>query len=176
MKMIMFQTCFTWFSDCLGDLENNTQRDLFCEKLLRLDPVTMTRPAFTCFVDYFHAVNLNDHKLIRNGNVIVSNLYFNSFILLCIWSCWWLCKEHALMILFYIWYYQTVDKLEPLGMEFIWQLVLECQDELLAEDAMKLLLDMSYMSLSARLKRDPPQLHAKFISECYRKLEVCMKV
>lgn len=69
-----------------------------------------------------------------------------------------------------------MDKLEPLGMEFIWQLVLECQDELLAEDAMKLLLDMSYMSLSARLKRDPPQLHAKFISECYRKLEVCMKV
>lgn len=132
------ETCFTWFSDCLGDLENNTQRDLFCEKLLRLDPVTMTRPAFTCFVDYFHAVNLNDHKLIRNGNVI------------------------------------TVDKLEPLGMEFIWQLVLECQDELLAEDAMKLLLDMSYMSLSARLKRDPPQLHAKFISECYRKLEKSM--
>lgn len=132
------ETCFNWFSGCLGDLESSTQRDLFCEKLLRLDPVTMTRPAFACFVDYFHAVNLNDHKLIRSGNMI------------------------------------TVDKLDPLGMEFIWQLVLECQEEQLAEDAMKLLLDMSYMSLSARLKRDPPQLHAKFISECYRKLEKSM--
>ncbi|KAG7165384.1 Ubiquitin carboxyl-terminal hydrolase 24-like 1 [Homarus americanus] len=132
------ETCFAWFSGCRGDLESSTQRDLFCEKLLRLDPVTMTRAAFTCFVDYFHAVNLNDHKLIRNGNVIV------------------------------------VDKLEPLGMEFIWQLVLECQEEQLAEEAMKLLLDMSYMSLSARLRRDPPQLHAKFISECYRKLEKSM--
>lgn len=69
-----------------------------------------------------------------------------------------------------------MDKLEPLGMEFIWHLVLECQDELLAEDAMKLLLDMSYMSLSTRLKRDPPQLHGKFISECYRKLEVCIRI
>ncbi|XP_069185948.1 ubiquitin carboxyl-terminal hydrolase 24 isoform X1 [Procambarus clarkii] len=132
------ETCFSWFSGCLGDLESSTQRDLFCEKLLRLDPVTMTRPAFTCFVDYFHAVNLNDHKLIRSGNVII------------------------------------VDKLDPLGMEFIWQLVLECQEEQLAEDAMKLLLDMSYMSLSVRLKRDPPQHHSKFISECYKKLEKSM--
>lgn len=65
-----------------------------------------------------------------------------------------------------------VDKLEPLGLEFFWQLVLECQDEHLAEDAMKLLLDMSYMNLSVRLKRDPAQLHARFITECYRKLEV----
>ncbi|XP_071548346.1 ubiquitin carboxyl-terminal hydrolase 24-like isoform X1 [Panulirus ornatus] len=129
------EICFSWFSGCLGDLDSSTQHDLFCEKLLRLDPVTITRPAFTCFVDYFHAVNHNDHKLIRNGSLII------------------------------------VDKLEPLGLEFIWQLVLECQEEQIAEDAMKLLLDMSYLSLSVRLKRDPPQLHAKFISECYRKLE-----
>ncbi|KAK8401660.1 hypothetical protein O3P69_001054 [Scylla paramamosain] len=132
------EVCFTWFSGCLGDLESTTQRDLFCDKLLRLDPVTLTRPAFTCVVDYFHAVNLNDHKLIRNGNVII------------------------------------VDKLEPLGLEFFWQLVLECQDEYLAEDAMKLLLDMSYMSLSVRLKRDPAQLHARFVTECYKKLEKLM--
>lgn len=132
------EVCFTWFSGCLGDLESSTQRDLFCDKLLRLDPVTLTRPAFTCVVNYFHAVNLNDHKLIRSGNVIV------------------------------------VDKLEPLGLEFFWQLVLECQDEHLAEDAMKLLLDMSYLSLSVRLKRDPAQLHARFITECYRKLEKLM--
>lgn len=68
--------------------------------------------------------------------------------------------------------FKIVDKLEPLGLEFFWQLVLECQDEYLAEDAMKLLLDMSYMSLSMRLKRDPAQLHARFVTECYRKLEV----
>lgn len=73
-------------------------------------------------------------------------------------------------------YLKVVDKLEPLGLEFFWQLVLECQDEHLAEDAMKLLLDMSYMSLSVRLKRDPAQLHARFITECYRKLEVGVDV
>ncbi|KAK4305331.1 hypothetical protein Pmani_022773 [Petrolisthes manimaculis] len=129
------EVCFTWVSGCLGDLESSTQRDLFEEKLLRLDPVTLTRPAFTCVVDYFHAVNLHEHKLLRAGSTI------------------------------------TVDKLELTGLEFIWQLVLECQDEQLAEEAMKLLLDMSYMSLSARLKRDPPQIHTRFISECYRKLE-----
>lgn len=72
--------------------------------------------------------------------------------------------------------FKVVDKLEPLGLEFFWQLVLECQDEYLAEDAMKLLLDMSYMSLSVRLKRDPAQLHARFVTECYRKLEVSVGV
>ncbi|XP_068228806.1 LOW QUALITY PROTEIN: ubiquitin carboxyl-terminal hydrolase 24-like [Palaemon carinicauda] len=132
------ETCFTWFSGCLGDLEFSTQRELFCEKLLRLDPASITRSAFTCFVDYFYAVNVNDHKFMRSGNTLI------------------------------------VDKLEPLGMEFIWQLVLECVDEQLADDAIKLLLDMSYMSLSMRLKRDPPQLHGKFISECYKKLEKSM--
>ncbi|KAK7081025.1 Ubiquitin carboxyl-terminal hydrolase 24 [Halocaridina rubra] len=132
------ETCFTWFSRCLEDLEYSTQRDFFCEKLLYLDPVTMTHSAYKCFVDYFHAVNLNDHKFIKSGNSVI------------------------------------VDKLEPLGIEFIWHLVLECQDEMLAEDAMKLLLDMSYMSLSIRLRRDPSQLHGKFISECYKKLEKSM--
>ncbi|KAB7497647.1 Ubiquitin carboxyl-terminal hydrolase 24, partial [Armadillidium nasatum] len=66
---------------------------------------------------------------------------------------------------------EVVESLEPLGLEFIWEIVLECLDQQLADDAISLLLDMAYMNLSSRLKRDPPQIHQKFISQCYAKLE-----
>ncbi|CAL4091223.1 unnamed protein product, partial [Meganyctiphanes norvegica] len=132
------ETCFSWFSFCLNDLENSTQRDLFCEKLLKLDPVNMTQSAFSCFVDYFQAVNLNDHKLSKSDKNI------------------------------------SVEKLELHGLEFIWQLVLECSDEKLSDSATQLLLDLAVHSLSPRLRREHKYLHSKFIAECYKKLQKSM--
>ncbi|XP_076051171.1 ubiquitin carboxyl-terminal hydrolase 24-like isoform X2 [Oratosquilla oratoria] len=129
------KTCFRWFSSCISDLEGNTQRDLFCEKLLRLEPVTLTPEALECFTQFFHAVNLNDRKLHRQGGNIV------------------------------------VEKVDPLGLDFLWRIVLECSDETLAEEAMKSVLAMTFHALNPRLRKEPASIHGRFIQDCYRKLE-----
>ena len=79
-------------------------------------------------------------------------------------------KNHF-QIIFIFNNFQCVVKLDLIGLDFLWLLVLECLDESLAEAAMKLLLDMSFVCLSSKLKRDPPQLHQRFINECHRKLD-----
>lgn len=75
------QTCFSWFSSCLSDLEPSTQRELFQERLLQLDRGSLSTSAFTCFVDYFHAINLNERKIVKSGankmvRLIDLNIYY----------------------------------------------------------------------------------------------------
>ena len=72
IKINLLQTCWNWFSQCLPDLEPNTQKNLFNEKLLKMEVKTMTHSAFTCFFEFFRAVNLNDRKIITSGDRQVS--------------------------------------------------------------------------------------------------------
>ena len=64
-----------------------------------------------------------------------------------------------------------MEKLDPTGTDFFWQLALESPSEELAAEAMEHILNISYLLLAPRLKKDPTSLHKKFINDCYKRLE-----
>lgn len=64
-----------------------------------------------------------------------------------------------------------VEKLDPIGTDFFWQVALESPNEDLAKEAMNHILDISYLHLAPRMKKDPATLHKKFINDCYKRLE-----
>ena len=49
--------------------------------------------------------------------------------------------------------FQTVEKTELIGIEYLWELCLNVLDPDIAELAISLMMHMSYSSLSPRLKR-----------------------
>jgi len=64
-----------------------------------------------------------------------------------------------------------VEKLDPIGTDFFWQVALESPNEELAREAMDHILNISYVLLAPRMKKDPASLHKKFINDCYKRLE-----
>lgn len=68
--------------------------------------------------------------------------------------------------------FQMVEKLDPIGTDFFWQVALESPNEDLAKESMSHILDISYLHLAPRLKKDPATLHKKFINDCYKRLEM----
>ncbi|XP_064415907.1 ubiquitin carboxyl-terminal hydrolase 24 isoform X2 [Latimeria chalumnae] len=64
-----------------------------------------------------------------------------------------------------------VEKPELTGMDFIWRIAMESPDEEIANEAIQLIINYSYINLNPRLKKDSVSLHKKFIGECYKRLE-----
>ncbi|XP_034271054.1 ubiquitin carboxyl-terminal hydrolase 24 isoform X2 [Pantherophis guttatus] len=64
-----------------------------------------------------------------------------------------------------------VEKLELIGMDFIWKIAMESPDEEIANEAIQLIINYSYINLNPRLKKDSVSLHKKFIADCYSRLE-----
>ncbi|KAM9326707.1 ubiquitin carboxyl-terminal hydrolase 24 [Gastrophryne carolinensis] len=64
-----------------------------------------------------------------------------------------------------------VEKLELIGMDFIWKVAVESPDEEIANEAIQLIINYSYIGLNPRLKKDSVSLHKKFIADCYTRLE-----
>ncbi|KAM8930374.1 ubiquitin carboxyl-terminal hydrolase 24 isoform 2-T2 [Pelodytes ibericus] len=64
-----------------------------------------------------------------------------------------------------------VEKLELIGMDFIWKVAVESPDEEIANEAIQLIINHSYINLNPRLKKDSVSLHKKFIADCYTRLE-----
>jgi ubiquitin carboxyl-terminal hydrolase 9/24 len=64
-----------------------------------------------------------------------------------------------------------VEKLDPIGTDYFWQVALESPNEDLAKEAMGHILNISYLHLAPRMKKDPTTLHKKFINDCYKRLE-----
>ncbi|BFY99847.1 hypothetical protein BsWGS_02887 [Bradybaena similaris] len=67
-----------------------------------------------------------------------------------------------------------VEKTELLGLECLWEICLHVLDEGIADQAIQMLLMLSYTNLSSKLKKDAVSLHKKFISECNTRLETAM--
>ncbi|XP_060555692.1 ubiquitin carboxyl-terminal hydrolase 24-like isoform X1 [Ruditapes philippinarum] len=67
-----------------------------------------------------------------------------------------------------------VEKTDLMGLDFLWELCLNTPDETIADSAIQLLLNMSYTNLASRMKKDPVNLHKKFINECQTRLETAM--
>ncbi|KAJ7330594.1 Ubiquitin carboxyl-terminal hydrolase 24 [Desmophyllum pertusum] len=68
----------------------------------------------------------------------------------------------------------TVEKMDLVGLDYLWRVVLEVPSEEIAMLAVKQLMELSYTWLSSKLKKDPVNIHKKFILECYKRLETMM--
>ncbi|XP_077972925.1 ubiquitin carboxyl-terminal hydrolase 24-like [Styela clava] len=128
------EACYEWFSQSLDDLENDTVKLMFRERLLKLDPAQMCPSAYHCLMKFMESTNINEQKMKRSSG----NLY--------------------------------VDKLDLLGLDFLWRVCLECPCEEVAELAVGTLVKFSYLYVSSNLKRDQKSLHTRFITECYKRL------
>ena len=127
---------FTWFTKCLSDLEPDTQKDLFHQKLLTVPPAANTQKSFSCIKAYFENVNEYDSRLKKS----TSPKYL-------------------------------VERIELLGMSYFWDVLMETPREEIANLAIDLVLNMSYLNVTPRLKKDPASLHDKFIKNFYSRLE-----
>ena len=127
---------FVWFTKCLTDLEPETQKDLFHQKLLTVPPASTSQKSFSCIKAYFENVNEFDQRLKKTNT---SN-------------------------------YQ-VERIELLGMSYFWDVLMETPRDEIAELAVDLVLNMSYLNVTPRLKKEPASLHEKFIKNFYARLE-----
>ena len=79
-RVIAFEqeSCYSWFKDCISDLESDTQQKLFQEKLLSSSPEKMSMSAFECFKDYFESVNISESNMrkdIKNSETPWVNIF-----------------------------------------------------------------------------------------------------
>ncbi|OXB64566.1 hypothetical protein ASZ78_016018 [Callipepla squamata] len=149
------EMCFEWFTKGQHDLESDVQQQLFKEKILKLESYEITMNGFSLFKTFFENVNLCDHRLKRQGTQLVSVLTSSFLCAICVF----LKKE------------KSVEKLELIGMDFIWKIAMESPDEEIANEAIQLIINYSYINLTPRLKKDSVSLHKKFIADCYTRLE-----
>ena len=57
------------------------------------------------------------------------------------------------------------------GMSFFWDILTDSPREDIASMAIEIVLSMSYLNVIPRLKKEPAQLHKKFIQNCYTRLD-----
>lgn len=57
------------------------------------------------------------------------------------------------LIYIYFNFTQYVEKLELIGMDFIWKIAMESPDEEIANEAIQLIINYSYINLNPRLKK-----------------------
>lgn len=65
---------FTWFDDCVTDLETHIQRQLFVTKLMEMKPCQVTQSSFHCFKTFFESINTAEGGLKKNYPHFVSQL------------------------------------------------------------------------------------------------------
>jgi ubiquitin carboxyl-terminal hydrolase 9/24 len=129
---------FVWFTKCLSDLEPETQKELFNQKLLSLSPSLTTQKSFSCLKAYFESVNVFDQRLKKSPS-----------------------PSHV------------VERTELSGLSHFWDILTDSPREEIAALAIETVLNMSYLHVAPRLKKEPATLHHKFIRNCYSRLEVC---
>ena len=61
--------------------------------------------------------------------------------------------------------------MDLIGYDYIWRLITECIDDTVANDITEYMLKISYIDISAKLKKDARQLHQRFIDRCYHQLK-----
>lgn len=67
--------------------------------------------------------------------------------------------------------FQTVEKLDLLGLDYLWRVVTDVTSESIANSAIDYLLNTSFVHVSAKLKDQSAALHRSFIDNCYSRLE-----
>ena len=65
----------------------------------------------------------------------------------------------------------VVEHLELIGFDYLWNLITECPKENIADEAIEYLLNMSFLHVSPKQKKDAETLHKKFINNCFTRLQ-----
>lgn len=71
--------------------------------------------------------------------------------------------------------FQTVEKLDLVGLDYLWRLVSESPSEPISDLAIDYLLSVSFTNVSPKLKADAARLHREFFSKCYARLDHILK-
>ena len=130
---------FDWFTKCITDLEPETQKLFFNQKLLKLPASSFSTTSFDCLKAYFLSINVFDQRLKKGHNPPI-----------------------------------VVERIELVGMACFWDILTDTPKEDIADLSIDTVLNMSYLHVTPRLKKDPTALHNKFIQNCYSRLEeVC---
>ncbi len=63
-----------------------------------------------------------------------------------------------------------MEKLDLVGINYIWRLISESQCDEITNLAIEYLLNISFANVSPRLKAEPVKLHQSFFNKCYTSL------
>lgn len=66
---------------------------------------------------------------------------------------------------------QIVEKLNLVGVEFLWRVIAESRCQKIADMTIQYLLNIRFNYVSAKLKADSLNLHKEFINHCYKRLD-----
>jgi hypothetical protein len=135
---------FEWFIDCIADLNEDSRVEIFKNQVLHLDTKTMSQRGYDCFKLYFIRVNEHEGKIqFRINNNNLTDSVTDNFI---------------------------VAKLDLIGIDFLWDIILYSNSTVIADKAAQLLLEVLYEKVNLKLKRETIQLHDRFIKDCYSRL------
>jgi ubiquitin carboxyl-terminal hydrolase 9/24 len=128
---------FKWFDLSMGDLELESQQNLFHKRVLRVDPLILDVAGYHCIRNFFESINLSERKLRK------------------------LQHSHQLII----------DNPDLTGIDYLWKAALEVKDNYIADELISHILQITYNSLTPKLKKDPVMLHQRVIDECFTRLD-----
>ena len=60
---IVSLVAFKWFDGSIGDLESDTQQNLFTKRVLQVEPVLLDMVGYHCIRSFFETINLAERKL-----------------------------------------------------------------------------------------------------------------
>ncbi|XP_011781769.1 PREDICTED: ubiquitin carboxyl-terminal hydrolase 24, partial [Colobus angolensis palliatus] len=170
------EMCFEWFTKGQHDLESDVQQQLFKEKILKLESYEITMNGRKKLKIIFFQHDFLGEKLLKMVPISLLLYFCFSSLLGCVSSLGLgMSEEISPYLSWFPWNLPSasvyVEKLELIGMDFIWKIAMESPDEEIANEAIQLIINYSYINLNPRLKKDSVSLHKKFIADCYTRLE-----
>ncbi|CAF0908766.1 unnamed protein product [Adineta steineri] len=131
-----------WFITCLEDLNRESQKALFEERVSKLDPIHLSPKGYACFKLYFERCES------ERGNS-TSRFNYN--------------PNTSTSI--------NNEMLEYYGINELWNIILCVSDDNLANEATRFLLDLYYLKQPNRTRRlTATSLHEYFLKEVYTRL------
>ena len=158
------EVCFSWFHSCLSDMEvTYSVSRLFFSRLLIV---------FLFFQHEVQQLFFKTKLLVLSPNK-VSEMSFDCF------------REYFQSINIHMkklrkpdlsTHSLLVESLDLVGVDYFWAVITNCPKEVIANQAIDYLLDLSFLKVSPKLKKDAASLHTKFINSCYSRLEAALAV
>jgi hypothetical protein len=131
-----------WFIKCVEDLNRESQNALFEKRVSKLNPIHLTSKGYACFKLYFQRCNSERSNQSRN---FIYNLNTSTSI--------------------------NNEMLEYKGVDQLWDIILCVNDDNLANDATRFLLDLYYLKQPNRTRPLTAQsLYEYFLKEVYTRL------
>jgi len=63
-----------------------------------------------------------------------------------------------------------VEKPDVIGLDHLWSVALHCPNDQVAQKAVDLIIGLNLNGSAKNRQKETPQMHKKFLAECYRRL------